>query len=819
MLAAAASLAAGHARASNPVITVTLDDDSTNACATTGTAPCSLRDAIKYANATVGADTIAFDIAPGGLHKILPATPYPAITEALTIDGYTQPANGGGTAHPNTLAVGNDALILIEIDGSGVSAVPNGLFDVEAGPGAIRGLDIHDSPNGSGAIRVAGSNVTIAGNFVGTDPTGATFLANVCNGVRIEGSNNIVGGASPAARNVISATTGCAINLILSGGDNNTVQNNYIGTNAAGNVGSSELGIDIADGSSNNEIGGTSPGEGNLISGNSIAGIRIRTSTTTANHIEGNLFGTKGSGTGSLPNYVAVQISEGAHDNVVGGDSAAATNVIAHNSHGGVVLESNAGSGNAIQSNSIFANGGLGIDLGDDGVTANDPLDADTGPNNRQNFPILTAVSENSVEGFLKSAPNTSYTIQFFANTACHSSGYGEGESLVQTTVVSTNAAGLATFGVSLTVPTGQAVTATATDTVAGTSEFSACTLLVPATLAVDGSAGGSSDGNGVFEPGETAAIVPGWHNGTAAGVATAGQASGFGGPAGPTYGTPDAAASYGTLLAGTTVRCSDVPDCYSMSVSAASRPATHWDAAFTETLPGAASQSHVWTLHLGDSFSDVPRAHPFYKRIETVLHAGVTVGCTTTQYCPSQKVPRDQMAIFIARAIAGGGANVPSSGMVNASAYDCSPGGVSLFTDVAPTAPACKSVHYLAAQNVTSGCAASLFCPATLVNRAEMSIFVAKGVVAPGGGGAVPTTYGPDPVTGFSYSCAAGSPNLHFTDISTSDNFCKHAHFLWAKGVISGCSATQYCPAGQVGRDEMAKFLSNAFGLVLYGP
>jgi len=161
----------------------------------------------------------------------------------------------------------------------------------------------------------------------------------------------------------------------------------------------------------------------------------------------------------------------------------------------------------------------------------------------------------------------------------------------------------------------------------------------------------------------------------------------------------------------------------------------------------------------------------------------------------------------------------VPVSGMVNGKAYNCVAGGTSLFTDVSPTDVFCKSVHFLAAENVTTGCSAGLYCPADLVSRAEMAIFIAKGIVAPGGGAAVPLTYGPDPVTGFSYSCNPASPSLFFTDVSTTDTFCKHAHFLWAKGVIVGCSASQYCPTLNVGRDEMSKFLTNAFHLLLYGP
>jgi hypothetical protein len=127
--------------------------------------------------------------------------------------------------------------------------------------------------------------------------------------------------------------------------------------------------------------------------------------------------------------------------------------------------------------------------------------------------------------------------------------------------------------------------------------------------------------------------------------------------------------------------------------------------------------------------------------------------------------------------------------------------------------------VHYVAAQNVTSGCGTNLFCPDQNATRAEMAIFIAKAIVAPAGGSGVPLTYGPDPVTGFSYSCDAGSPNLHFTDVFVADTYCKHVHFLWARGIIQGCSATQYCPSLDIGRDEMSKFLTNAFDLLLYKP
>jgi hypothetical protein len=136
----------------------------------------------------------------------------------------------------------------------------------------------------------------------------------------------------------------------------------------------------------------------------------------------------------------------------------------------------------------------------------------------------------------------------------------------------------------------------------------------------------------------------------------------------------------------------------------------------------------------------------------------------------------------------------------------------------VAPTDGFCKHVHYLGVQNVTNGCATLKYCPGQGVTRGAMASFVAKGVVAPGGGNAVPATY-EDRATNLAYSCEAASPNVHFTDVPPSHIFCKHIHFLWAKGIVSGCSPTQYCPDEPVTRDVMAKFLANGFGLKLNGP
>src|SRR5262249_53569445 len=160
----------------------------------------------------------------------------------------------------------------------------------------------------------------------------------------------------------------------------------------------------------------------------------------------------------------------------------------------------------------------------------------------------------------------------------------------------------------------------------------------------------------------------------------------------------------------------------------------------------------------------DVPRTHPFYKKIETLFHNGVTAGCASRMFCPDGDISRGQIAIFLAKTLAHGENNLPESGTVGDAAYACVDGGLSLFVDVKPTDYFGRHVHYLAAQNVADGCADGKFCPDDVVSRLEMASFIARGLVAPQGKDGVPETYA-DGSTGLSYSCDAASPNLHFAD------------------------------------------------------
>jgi CSLREA domain-containing protein len=449
---------------------------------------CSLRAAIEQANSTPGADAINFNIPDDfgtGVHTINVGTndrgQLPAITEQVTINGYTQPG-----ASPNTLAVGDDAKLMIELNGTNVGGAfdSNGLI-LNTSNSTIRGLVINRF--GFDNILIDGDGNKVQGNFIGTDPTGTlSGLGNTADGVEVvSGFNNTIGGAAKDARNVIS---GNQQGIIISNGSNNSIQGNYIGTDKSGqqNLGNASSGVSIL--SSNNTVGGTTTGAGNVISGSRSDGVFI--SSASGTRVLGNRIGTTASGTGELGNIGdGVGISNSS-DSFVGDGTAAGSNTIAFNTSTGVGVSGAGSTDNRILSNSIFSNVDLGVDLGNNGPTANDgndpntPLvdpDGDAGPNRLQNFPVLSSAKTGSdgtvIQASLNSLPSTAFTVEFFANPG----GTNEGNKLIGKKLITTDALGNASFTFSPTVQVaaGQAITATAMNGSTGdTSEFSAPRLV-----------------------------------------------------------------------------------------------------------------------------------------------------------------------------------------------------------------------------------------------------------------------------------------------------------------------------------------------------
>jgi CSLREA domain-containing protein len=376
--------------------TVNLSDDRADASPGNGTcsvvnfgAFCTLRSAIQEANATPGADTINFDIPAPDVATISPETALPPITQSVTIDGYTQPG-----ASPNIKTVGDNAVLKVQLDGSKVPS-EIGLEIDTSDSSVIKGLAINRFATG---ISIGGDSIgnRIEGNFVGTDPTGTLNRGNSGSGVVLGNgsSETVVGGDALAARNVLS---GNANGVLVFGSNFNRIQGNYMGTDKSGTKGlGNRFDRALIQFSSDTTIGGTTTASRNVISANGEDGLLLDFSNDS--RLLGNRIGTTANGTGALGNDGDGVFVFGSN-NFVGDPSVLTSkgaNTIAFNAEDGIGVAGGTSTGNAIADNSIFSNGGLGIDLlgGFENaaeVTANDPGDLDNGPNDPQNFPVLTS--------------------------------------------------------------------------------------------------------------------------------------------------------------------------------------------------------------------------------------------------------------------------------------------------------------------------------------------------------------------------------------------------------------------------------------------
>jgi parallel beta-helix repeat protein len=329
------------------------------------------------------------------------------------------------------------------------------------------------SGNRGDGIQILGNRTDTSGNLIqgnriGTDSTGIQALGNQGAGIRITGASAVgtaIGGATHAAGNVISGNQGAGISLeSLSLGT--VIQGNTIGATADGTAALGNGGAGIAvTGSTGNTIGGLTPEQGNLISGNGGNGIELN---GDGNLVQGNLVGTDLSGQlpiGNAGNGVYISGS----NNTLGGTADGAANRIGFSGLDGVRVDS--GTGNALRQNAIFASGGLGIDLVNGG-------------NLEQPAPVLTsAVSGGgvtTVEGDLTSTPSTTFVVEIFVDTVCNPSGFGEGEVFLGSVEVTTDGEGNThfTFSVGMELDPGLFISATATDPGRNTSGFAGCVVV-----------------------------------------------------------------------------------------------------------------------------------------------------------------------------------------------------------------------------------------------------------------------------------------------------------------------------------------------------
>jgi hypothetical protein len=389
--------------------------------------------------------------------------------------------------------------------GSSGSLYRNVVVDNGRDEDAIPGSEFTFAHGGITIWGLSATNNVVIGNYVGLDAFGNS-LGNYNGGIRVAADYNVIGGTDPGAGNVISGNRnfggfrGYGIDLRFHNCDiscpaasYNQILGNLIGTDPSGLVaiGNDSSGI-IAESGVNNFIGGASAAARNVVSGNGLDGISITAGypiigiliRSSNNIVQGNYIGVDitGAPMGNIRDGINdSNFTENDPNNtLIGGTEIPGLgNTIAYNGRNGVTVQS--GLETHILSNSIFDNVALGIDLGGDGVTENDPCDADSGANALQNFPDLNdAVTDGShiaISGSLNSEPNKQYLLQFFWSDHCDLNNHGEGRVFIGqlnvTTDVSCNATFANTFEAS--VPPFKSLTATATSPDKNTSEFSFC--------------------------------------------------------------------------------------------------------------------------------------------------------------------------------------------------------------------------------------------------------------------------------------------------------------------------------------------------------
>ncbi|MGP0069832.1 MAG: beta strand repeat-containing protein [Isosphaeraceae bacterium] len=394
-----------------------------------------------------------------------------------------------GTDITGTLALGNCC------EGVGVENASNNIVGTPGGRNVISGSNINVEINGSGA-----TGNLVQNNFIGTDITGTSAIGGTGDGLLLlaGASNNTIGGTTAGDRNVISGSSAYGLGIGSSLSSGNLVEGNFIGSDVTGTVAvANKTGIGISS-SPGNTIGGTAAGAGNLVAGSLGNGVYIFGSGATGDLVAGNLIGVNfDSGGNPIPGLgnggAGVVVSSGASGNTIGWTTTGAGNVIADNAGNGVtvgVSATDTSTDNAILSNAIYGNTGLGIDLGNDGVTLNDS-DGHSGPNLFQDFPVLSsAITSNgttTIAGSLSGTPGVTDRVEFFSNPAASPSDYGQGQTFLGFVDVPINPGGTGSFSTTFSGPVavGQSITATATDPAGDTSEFSADLILQGATTTV----------------------------------------------------------------------------------------------------------------------------------------------------------------------------------------------------------------------------------------------------------------------------------------------------------------------------------------------
>ncbi len=584
------------------------------------------------------------------------------------------------------------------------------------------------------------SNSLVAGNLVGTDVTGLHLL--IPDGPLAMGTgggiNNVVGGTTAGARNVFAGP-------ILVNGTGNQIVGNFVGLDVTGTIviAVTSVGITVNSGSNNNTIGGSAAGAGNRVGGAIDSGIEL---SGDGNVVQGNQVGTDATGTVRLANgYWGIKV--GGSNNTIGGIGPGEGNIIAYNrGWAGVVVH---GVNASVRGNSIFdnagiqANSGLAIDLTGGnlfelGVNINDAGDADGGPNGYQNYPLISSVTyggaNTTIAGTLQSTPSTTFDVDLYSNPACNGrpQEQDEAKTYIGSIEVTTDGSGNAAFNevLAVVVVNGSPITATATSPSGATSELSPRFVLSldPVSGSPTGVTGAQIRGL-AFEPGATVTVGGVPATGVTVDNSTTITANIPALPAGSinalTVANPGGGAS-GTLPNAWISNFNDIPGSqfYTQITSLVANGITAGVGGgnYGISQPTLRQQMAVFLLKAkygicytpppcAGVFGDVPCGSGFAPWIEQLAEEGITGGCGGGNYCPGNPVRRDQMAVFILKALHGASYVPPP----------CDGD----FLDVSCASPFSPWIEQLAAEGVTGGCGGGNYCPANNVTRGQMAAFL----------------------------------------------------------------------------------------------
>jgi len=783
----------------------------------------SLRQAILDANGAAGADTIAFNIAGGGVHTIAVATPLPDITEDLEVRGFTQP---GSSANTNGPGAADNSVHLIEIDGTnsgggtgaGVLRFANGVDFVVDGLVINRAL--------GAAVQVNSAVGSVTGSFLGTDPTGMTAHSNFY-GVEIEGSTGVqIGGLLPAERNVISGNSSAQIGVgcYFGGGSGHSIVGNFIGPDATGTAappGSSpgnQTGVGLCSFVTNVAIGGPTDAARNVISGNSFIGINVSNSFSgflvTDVVIRNNYIGTDLTGTLPVPNgsaggSVGVRINTGGNDVI--------DNVVSGNLGDGIAYNSGlANDGGIIRGNRIGTDASGTQPLPNSGwgfrTQASELLIGGTGAG-EANIVAYNGTPGQSAGGiFVENGARDAIR----ANSIHDNVGLGidlspigvngndeldpdTGNNLLQNFPVLSS--------VTLAQPLGDAPSG-------GTRVQGFLHSTPSTTFDVDffandacvrfpkdflegrtylGSAQVTTDafGEGPYDVTLPGSIAPG-ERVTMTATDPAGNTSEFSQrlPFSITPASGPSAGGTGVTIAGTdfedgaTVTIGGVPattinvlDFNHISAAAPPLPAGSLNDVVV-TMP----EGITGTLEKGfvSDFLDVPSSNQFYFYVTTLVSNAITAGIGGGLYGVDQPTLRQQMAVFLLKG---------KHGICYAP-----PACTGVFPDVPCPSTFAAWIEALAAEGITGGCGGGNYCPQNPVRRDQMAVFLLKAEHG--------SSYAPPDCTGT------------FDDVACPSTFANWIEQLAAENITGGCGNGNYCPLDNNTRGQMAVFITKTFKL-----